>query len=307
MLKKVILVGALGIFGTITANPFELNVEASVVEQDKEVVEGTVVEVKDAVEGYFVLEVDISKSSLPPSVKDNRIRVYTAYGSSVKVGDKIQATGNMFYASNFNQELVKLMHSDIKTIQKEHKASVVEQDKEVVEGIVVEVKDAVEGYFVLEVDTSKSSLPPSVKDNRIRVYTAYGSSVKVGDKIQATGNMFYASNFSQESVKLMHSDIKTIQKEHKASVVEQDKEVVEGTVVEVRDTVEGYFVLEVDTSKSSLPPSVKDNRIRVYTAYGSSVKIGDKIQATGNMFYASNFNQESVKLMHSDVKKIQNL
>lgn len=117
MLKKVILVGALGIFGTITANPFELNVEASVVEQDKDVVEGTVVEVKDAVEGYFVLEVDTSKGSLPPSVKDNRIRVYTAYGSSVKVGDKIQATGNMFYASNLSQESVKLMHSDVKKIQ----------------------------------------------------------------------------------------------------------------------------------------------------------------------------------------------
>ncbi|WP_186802876.1 hypothetical protein, partial [Bacillus anthracis] len=67
-------------------------------------------------------------------------------------------------------------------------------------------------------------------------------------KIQATGNMFYASNLSQESVKLMHSDIKTIQKKHKASVVEQDKDIVEGTVVEVKDAVEGYFVLEVDTS-----------------------------------------------------------
>ncbi|MGX5452595.1 hypothetical protein [Bacillus cereus] len=204
MLKKVILVGALGIFGTITANPFELNVEASVVEQDKDIVEGTVVEVKDAKEGYFVLEVTNSKGTLPPSVKDNRIRVYTAYESSVKVGDKIQATGNMFYVSQYNQESVKLMHSDIKTLQKENKDSVVE-------GTVVEVEGVKEGYFVLEVTNSKGTLPRSVKDNRIRVYPAYESSVKVGDKIQATGNMFYASNFNQESVKLMHSDVKKIQ------------------------------------------------------------------------------------------------
>ncbi|WP_242310424.1 hypothetical protein, partial [Bacillus cereus group sp. BfR-BA-01524] len=145
------------------------------------------------------------------SVKENKIRVYTAYERNVKVGDTVQAIGHMFYASNNNLESVKLMYSDVKTIEKENEASAEEQDKDVVEGKVIEVKDVKDGYFVLEVDKSKGSLPDSVKENKIRVYTAYERNVKVGDTVQAIGHMFYASNNSLESVKLMYSDVKTIE------------------------------------------------------------------------------------------------